>query len=101
MRSLIIRSRDLRDTRNESDDTEQRGDISDMFSDLMKFSVNFDPQTLNYDLKVPFTKDFIQEKSINYHDKLGNHSNPILQPLLEQQKRSRLKKLWPADLTDG
>jgi hypothetical protein len=25
---------------------------------------------------VPFIKDVIQEKSINHHDKLGNHSNP-------------------------
>jgi hypothetical protein len=60
-----------------------------------------DNRTLHDDLKVPFTKDVIQEKSINHHDKLGNHSNPILQPLLEQQQRRRLKKLWPADLTDG
>jgi hypothetical protein len=59
-------------------------------------------QTLHDDLKVPFIKDVIQEKSIkNHHDKLGNHSNPIVQPLLEQQQRRRLKKLWPADLTDG
>jgi hypothetical protein len=58
-------------------------------------------QTLHDDLKVPFIKDVIQEKSINHHDKLGNHSNPILQPLLEQQQRRRLKKLWLADLIDG
>jgi hypothetical protein len=57
-------------------------------------------QTLHDDLKVPFIKDVIQEKSINHNDKLGNHSNPILQPLLEQQQR-RLNKLWPADLIDG
>jgi hypothetical protein len=57
--------------------------------------------TLHDNLKVPFIKDVIQEKSINHHDKLGNHSNPILQPLLEQQQRRRLKKLWPADLIDG
>jgi hypothetical protein len=57
-------------------------------------------QTLHDDLNVPFIKDVIQEKSINHHDILGNHSNPILQPLLEQQQR-RLKKLWPADLIDG
>jgi hypothetical protein len=57
-------------------------------------------QTLHDGLKVPFNKDVIQGKSINHHDKLGNHSNPILQPLLEQQQR-RLKKLWPADLIDG
>jgi hypothetical protein len=35
-------------------------------------------QTLNDDLKVPFIKDVIQEKSINHHDKLGNHSNPYV-----------------------
>jgi hypothetical protein len=58
-------------------------------------------QTLHDDLKVSFIKDVIQEKSINHHDKLENHSNPILQPLLEQQQRRRLKKLWPADLIDG
>jgi hypothetical protein len=58
-------------------------------------------QTLHDDLKVPFIKDVIQEKSINHHEKLGNHSNPILQPLLEQQQRRRLKKLWPADLIAG
>jgi hypothetical protein len=46
-------------------------------------------------------KDVIQEKSINHQDKLGNHSNPILQPILEQQQTRRLKKLWPADLIDG
>jgi hypothetical protein len=40
-------------------------------------------QTLHDNLKVSFIKDIIQEKSINHHDKLGNHSNPILQPLLE------------------
>jgi hypothetical protein len=57
--------------------------------------------SLHDDLKVPFIKDVIQEKSINHHDKLGNHSNLILQPLLEQQQRRRLKKLWPADLIDG
>jgi hypothetical protein len=58
-------------------------------------------QTLHDDVKVPFINDVIQEKSINHHDKLGKHSNPILQPLLEQQQRRRLKKLWPADLIDG
>jgi hypothetical protein len=57
-------------------------------------------QTLHDNLKVPFIKDVIQEKSINHHDKLGDHSNPILQPLLEQQQTRRLRKLWRADLTD-
>jgi hypothetical protein len=54
-----------------------------------------------YHLKVPFIKEVIQEKSINHRDKLGNHTNTILQTLLEQQQRRRLKKLWPADLIDG
>jgi hypothetical protein len=58
-------------------------------------------QTLHDDLKVPFIKDIIQEKSTNHHDSLGNHSNPILQPLLEQQQRRRLKNLWQADLING
>jgi hypothetical protein len=58
-------------------------------------------QTLHDDLKEPFIKDIIHAKSINHHDKLENHSNPILQPLLEQQQRRWLKKLWPADLIDG
>jgi hypothetical protein len=43
-------------------------------------------QTLHDDLKVPFIKDVIQKKSINHYDKLGNYSNPILQPLLENSK---------------
>jgi hypothetical protein len=50
----------------------------------------------------PKKLDVIQEKSINHYDRLGNNSNPILQPLLEQQQqRRRLKKLWPANLIDG
>jgi hypothetical protein len=58
-------------------------------------------QTLYDDLNVSFIKDVIQEKSINHHGRLGNHSDPILQTLLEQQQRRRLKKLWPADLIDS
>jgi hypothetical protein len=58
-------------------------------------------QTPPDELKLSFIKDVIQEKSINHQDKLGNHSNPILQPILEQQQRTRLKKLWSADLIDG
>ncbi|PNF38784.1 RNA-directed DNA polymerase from mobile element jockey [Cryptotermes secundus] len=58
-------------------------------------------QTLHDDLNVPFVKEVIQERSIKHHDKLGHHSNTLLQPLLEQQQRRRLKKLWPADLLDG
>jgi hypothetical protein len=49
-------------------------------------------QTLHDDLKVPFIKDLMQGKNINHHDKLGNHSNPILQPLLEQQQKKKTKE---------
>jgi hypothetical protein len=41
-----------------------------------------------------------KKKRINHPDKIGDHGNPILQPLLEQQQRRRLKKLCPADLID-
>jgi hypothetical protein len=58
-------------------------------------------QTIHVDLHVPFIKDVIQEKSIKHHAKLGHHSNAILQPLLAEQQRRRLKKIWPADLIDG
>jgi hypothetical protein len=58
-------------------------------------------QTLHDDLKLPLITTIIQESNLNHYDKLGNHSNPILQPLLEQQQSRRLKKLWPADLIDG
>jgi hypothetical protein len=58
-------------------------------------------QTLHDDLNVPYINEVIHEKSIKHHDKLGHHSNTLLQPLLEQQQRRRLKKIWPADLLDG
>jgi hypothetical protein len=51
-----------------------------------KCTLNFHDSWFD-DLKVSFIKDAI------HPDKLGNHSNPILQPLLEQQQRRRLKKL--------
>jgi hypothetical protein len=55
-------------------------------------------QTLHEDLKVLFIKDIIQEKSLKHYDKLGHHSNTLLQPLLDHHQQRRLKKLWPADL---
>jgi hypothetical protein len=58
-------------------------------------------QTLHDDLKVPFINDVVQGKSMNHHDKLGKHSNSILQPLLKQQQRKTLKENWTADLIEG
>jgi hypothetical protein len=58
-------------------------------------------QTIHVDLHVPFIKDVIQEKSKKHHYKLGHHSNAILQPLLAEHQRRRLKTFWPADQIDG
>jgi hypothetical protein len=57
-------------------------------------------QTVHDDLKY-LSSRMIYKKSTYHHDKLGNHSNPILQPILEQQQRRRLKELWSSDLIDG
>jgi hypothetical protein len=57
-------------------------------------------QTIHVDLHVPFIKDVIQETSKKHHDKLGNISNAILQPLLAEHQRRRLKNFWLADLID-
>jgi hypothetical protein len=53
------------------------------------------------DLQVQLIKVVIQQRTIHHNDKLGSHTNPILQTLLEQQIRRALKKLWSADLIDG
>jgi hypothetical protein len=58
-------------------------------------------QTIHVDLHVLFIKNAIQEKSIKHHAKLRHYSNAILQPLLAELQRRRLKKFWPADLIDG
>lgn len=55
-------------------------------------------QTLHEDLKIPYIREVIQEKSSKYHGKLATHSNTILRPLLQQPQARRLKKSWPADL---
>jgi hypothetical protein len=51
-------------------------------------------QTLHNDLNVPFIKDIIQEKSLKHYDKLGHHSNTILQPLAGTTTTKKV----PADL---
>lgn len=58
-------------------------------------------QTLHEDLKIPYVKDVIQEQSTKHHDKLENHTNMLLHPLLEPHIERRLKRNWPADLKNG
>jgi hypothetical protein len=58
-------------------------------------------QTLRDDLKVPFIKDIIQERSIKHHGKLGNYSNTTMPPLLEEATKQKTKAFWPVDLIDG
>jgi hypothetical protein len=48
-------------------------------------------QTLHEDLNIPYITEVIQERSNKHHDKINIHSNIILRPLLEQQRRRRLK----------
>jgi hypothetical protein len=54
--------------------------------------------TLHKDLKTPFVTEFIRENSTKYFNKLENHSNPLLQPLLQPHENRRLKRIWPSDL---
>jgi hypothetical protein len=77
---------------------------SQVSSCLVQLNSVHDAHTFTYSIFTIFYHAFVAchtRKSINHYDKLGNHSNPILQPLLEQQQRRRLKKLWPVDLIVG
>ena len=58
-------------------------------------------QTLHTDLNIPYIKDVIREKSTSHHNKLANHPNDILQPLVEPQHNRRLRRHWPADLKEN
>ncbi|PNF22913.1 hypothetical protein B7P43_G13902 [Cryptotermes secundus] len=58
-------------------------------------------QTLHTDLNIPYIKDVIREKSTSHHNKLANHPNDILQPLLEPQHNRGLRRHWPADLKEN
>jgi hypothetical protein len=54
--------------------------------------------TLHKDLKTPYVIETIRENSTKHYNKLENHSNPLLQPLLPTHKNRRLQRNWPADL---
>jgi hypothetical protein len=54
--------------------------------------------TLHIDLKTPYVTEIIRENIINCFNKLENHSNPLLQPLLQPHENRRFKRNWPQDL---
>ncbi|PNF19327.1 hypothetical protein B7P43_G07306 [Cryptotermes secundus] len=55
-------------------------------------------RTLHTDLKTPYVTEVIRENSTKYFSKLENHSNPLLQPLLQPHQNRRLRRIWPTEL---
>lgn len=55
-------------------------------------------RTLHNDLKIPYVKNVIQENIIKHHNRLEDHPNPMLQPLLQPTLNRRLRRIWPLDL---
>jgi hypothetical protein len=49
--------------------------------------------TLHKDLKNPYITEVIRENSTKYFNKLENHTNPLLQPLLQPHGNRRIKEI--------
>jgi hypothetical protein len=54
--------------------------------------------TLHNDLGIPIISDLIKECSNKHHNRLDTHTNPLMQPLLEEPNYRRLKIRRPIDL---
>jgi hypothetical protein len=54
--------------------------------------------TLHTDFNIPFISEVITDKCNKYHDRLVNHTNPLVLPLLQHPGNRRLKRRWPIDL---
>lgn len=52
-------------------------------------------------IKILYIQVAISEQSANHHNRLENHLNTLFHPLLEPQNERRLKRNWPADITNG
>jgi hypothetical protein len=50
------------------------------------------------DLGIPIITGVIKERSNKHHNRLETHTNPLMQPLLEEPNYRRLKRLLPTDL---
>jgi hypothetical protein len=59
---------------------------------------NVSNDTLHNDLGIPIISDVIKERSNKHPNRLETHTNPLMQPLLEEPKFRRLKKRLPIDL---
>jgi hypothetical protein len=57
--------------------------------------------SLTGDLNVPLVKEVIKQRSTIYHNKIEEHVNVLIQPLLQLHNERRLKRNWPADLLEG
>jgi hypothetical protein len=51
--------------------------------------------TLHNDLGIPIITDVIKERSNKHHNRLETHTNPLMQPLLEEPNFRRLKMKSP------
>jgi hypothetical protein len=54
--------------------------------------------TLHNDHGIPIITDVIKGRSNKHHNRLETHTNPLMQPLLEEPNFRRLKRLLPIDL---
>ncbi|CAH1979248.1 unnamed protein product [Acanthoscelides obtectus] len=57
-------------------------------------------ETLHRDLKIPFIREVIMERSCKHHARLSDHPNPLLPSLLDPTETRRLKRKLPLDLQD-
>lgn len=55
-------------------------------------------QTLHTDLNIPLVSTVIQERANRHHEKLEDHPNQLILPLLQPLNNRRLRRLWPIDL---
>jgi hypothetical protein len=55
-------------------------------------------RTLHTDPEIPYVKEIIRQHGIAYVNKLKNHENPLLRPLLLPPINRRLKRKLPQDL---
>jgi hypothetical protein len=59
---------------------------------------NVSNDTLHNDLGISIISDVIKERSNKHHNRLETHTNPLMQPLLDEPNFRRLKRRLPTDL---
>jgi hypothetical protein len=53
---------------------------------------------LHNDIGIPIISDVIKKRRKKHHNRLETHTNPLMQPLLEEPNFRRLKRRLPIDL---